>query len=199
MLESQREYARAKSDIQTEGYPFADSDAAKMLQRGFRRAAEERELSQRTIAKRLEYKQSVALSHMALGRIPIPIERAEALATILELDKSGFMRAVLQQRYPDVDVVGLITEAPAFEWDIESDDDLLVADLRAIAGRALSSLLPGQLRVIKEAAVDPNASKRWLSVAELPVIEEIRKLRPEFIETGMDAASRMILRQALSD
>ena len=69
--------APAKADLGgLEGdYPLKETVATRMLAKALEDAARDRDLSQRQIARQLGYKGSVVLSHMALGRVPIPIDR----------------------------------------------------------------------------------------------------------------------------
>ena len=84
-------------------YPLADTAAARMLSEGLARAKDENGLSVRQIGKLMNYKTAVVLSHMATGRVPIPIDRAMQMADLLKLDSKSFLLAVLRQRHPEVD------------------------------------------------------------------------------------------------
>ena len=61
-------------------HQYASTSAAQMLAHGLRSASQERGTSLREIGRRLKYKQPVVLSHMATGRVPIPLDRAAAIA-----------------------------------------------------------------------------------------------------------------------
>nr|WP_166175711.1 helix-turn-helix transcriptional regulator [Altererythrobacter segetis] len=89
-------------------YPLANSEATRMLAAGLEHAAEDKGWSQRTIAKMLNYRASVVLSHMALGRVPIPIDRALQFARLLGMDTAKFLLAVLEQRHPEIDFVKVL-------------------------------------------------------------------------------------------
>ncbi|MFO6446033.1 hypothetical protein ACLBKU_02700 [Erythrobacter sp. NE805] len=170
---------------------LADSDAARMLAGGIERASRERRLSARKIAEMLNYKQSVVLSHMASGRVPIPIDRAEEIAMVLELDREEFLKAVLKQRHPDVD------------WRfIEQDQgetvsEGLVHELAVSMGRPLRELSAEQRAVMREVAADPHPRRRWLSVHELIAVEAIRDARPAVTSEGLNPADLAAVRQAL--
>lgn len=84
-------------------YPYSGTFATKMLAEAFKERARNAGLSQRQIAAKLHYRTSVTLSHMAIGRIPIPINRAPELARILGLDAAEFLLAVMEQRHPEID------------------------------------------------------------------------------------------------
>lgn len=158
-------------------FPFAGSRAARLLLSGLEQTATRRRVSRRTLAAELGYKQSVLLSHWASGRVPIPVERASELAHALCIDERLMLLAVLEQRHPSVDWEILEDQhTPAYEF---------VRDLQTIAGGPIEELGPGQLRVMREAAADQRAERRWLSVHELPVVEYIRRARPIVREAGL--------------
>ena len=158
---------------------YRDTDAARMLADGIRRAAAERGLSQRDLAKLLGYKQSVVLSHMALGRVPIPVDRALQFAAQLELDPNAFMSAVLGQRYPAVSWGDSpVTSAARRMSHLE-------ASIEKIAQRGLDELEAGQKKVIREVAADPHAERRWLSVHEVQAINLLRRLLPHLASDGL--------------
>ena len=150
------------------GFQWADTLAAKMLLSGLERARSHMGLSARQLAKSLGYKQAVVLSHMATGRAPIPIDRAEQIAAALEIDAGKFLRAVLDQRHPEV------------SWELVSADagaaatDNLATQLEIILNAPLSDLTSEQRRVLREVAADRSPGRRWLSVHELPLIETMR-------------------------
>lgn len=150
-------------------FPLADSLAARMLAEGLERAKENQGLSIRQIGRQLGYKQAVVLSHMASGRTPIPIDRAEDLAIMLELSVPKFLRAVVEQRHPAVDWNMLATaQAP-------SALNPFAAQLEVILGIPLDELNAEQRRVLREVASDRSPGRRWLSVHEMPLVESIRR------------------------
>ena len=159
---------------------YRDTDAARMLARGIRRVAQEDGLSQRELAKRLGYKQSTILSHMALGRVPIPVDRAIDLADHLHLDHKSFVFAVLHQRFPDV---------PWKDWlqGTENDDrpSDAVQAIELIAQCPIDELSPGQMSVMREVAADPHAERRWLTVHEVEAIELLRRSIPDLSTRGL--------------
>lgn len=165
-----------------DGYQWADTAAAKMLLHGLERARDQMGLSVRQLAKSLGYKQAVVLSHMAMGRAPIPIDRAEDIANVLELDSSRFLRAVLDQRHPEV------------SWELiacnarEGEVNDLGAQLAIILNAPLSELSGEQRRVLREVAAERFPSRRWLSVHELPLIEGIRSHRKRHLDAELSDA-----------
>lgn len=167
-------------------YPYASSQAAQMLAEGLRRAAADRSLSVRQIGKRMGYSQAVVLSHWATGRTPIPIDRAIDVAREVGLPKKQFLLSVLEQRHKDVD------------WSlITSPGDEFVVELEDLAGRPLSALNADQQHVLRETVCDPNPARRWLSAAEIPIMELIRERRPLVRSEGLSPRDRKTLKQAL--
>ena len=139
-----------------DGYQWADTVAARMLFSAIERAKEQRGLSVRQAAKLLGYKQAVVLSHMASGRAPIPIDRAEEIARVFEVSPPQFLSAVLEQRHPEVNWK-LISDSA-----LSSDENNLADELEII-------------RILREVVAEPRPSRRWLSVHELPIVERQRK------------------------
>ena len=153
-------------------FPHSDSPAARMLAEGLDRAKEARGLSLRQIGKQMNYKSSVVLSHMASGRVPIPIDRVAELAHILELDEKSFLQAVVRHRHPD---------AP---WHLLSGSgsspgsNNLAQELEAALGGRLTDLTGDQRAVMREVAAERLPRRRWLSVHELHAVEILRDLFP---------------------
>ena len=160
-----------------------------MLAKGLRSIAEHDGVSQRQLAKSLGHKHSVMLSHWASGRVPIPVERAYELSRALKLDNRSFLLAVLHQRHPEVN------------WDIIEDEHTpafqFVHSLQMIAGLPIEEFELGQLRVMREAAADGKAARRWLSVHEVPLVEMIRRMRPQYAEAGLAFDDLRRIREAL--
>jgi hypothetical protein len=167
---------------------YSDSRAAKMLADGLRTAAVEKKLSLRAIGRGLGYRQPVVLSHMASGRVPVPIDRAVDIARAAGLPEREFLLACLEQRYTSVD------------WSlVRGHEDDFAHELSALAGRSLDDLGPEHRWVIREVVAEPQPSRRWLKVAELPTVELIRELRPSFSTAGLGGLDRRAVRQALTD
>ena len=174
-------------------YPLADTAAARMLSEGLARAKDENGLSVRQIGKLMNYKTADVLSHMATGRVPIPIDRAMQMADLLKLDSKSFLLAVLRQRHPEVDwgiVIGSGRSAAA---------DSLAMELEAVLGARLKDLSQEQRAVMREVAAEPRPRRRWLSVHELHAVEVLREMRPSVSSNGLSAADTEVLRERLSD
>ena len=84
-------------------YPYADTVAARMLAEAFDAIRNKQSMSQRKLATKLGYRSSVPLSHMASGRVPIPVSRVTNLSVTLEIDEAALLLAVLDQRYPEIE------------------------------------------------------------------------------------------------
>ncbi len=93
----------ADIEIELSPYLYAGTVATKMLAEAFEKIWNTRRLSQRQLAARLGYRSSVPLSHMATGRVPIPISRVSDLSRVLKIDEAALLIAVLEQRHPDVE------------------------------------------------------------------------------------------------
>ena len=171
-------------------YPYASSEAAQMLARGLRSASQEQGISLREIGRRLHYKQPVGLSHMATGRVPIPLDKAPAIAAEVGLSQASFLLAVLQQRHPEVDWQ-LITGAA----------DPFASELERTAGKPLSSLSSGHQRILRAVVRDSAPEERWLSIPEIAAVKLLRQLFPRLSTSGLSEGDREVLQLAahLSD
>ncbi|MGB7371749.1 helix-turn-helix domain-containing protein [Erythrobacter sp.] len=168
---------------------LADSQAARMLSEGIARASSERGLSLRKIGALLGYKQAVVLSHMTSGRVPIPIDRAEEIAEVLEIDPAAFLQAVVRQRHPTV------------TWSLMGaggdKGDGFTHELAVSLGRPLKELSQEQRAVMREVAAEPRPRRRWLTVHELTAIELLREVQPAFSSEGLGQAEMAAIRDAL--
>lgn len=184
------------NDFDPSEYPFANSRAAKMLAEAFQRASDERGLSQRQLAKSLNYKNSVMLSHMTIGRAPVPIDRVPDLCRILKIDMGEFMIAVLEQRHPELDWVRIL--APLAKGSAPKKaaaPSLVVNELEAIARSSLDDLPVQQINVLREVVATRDASRRWLNISEVSVVEQLRRARPN----GMTPAEVAKLSDCIAD
>lgn len=174
-------------------YPLAETEATMMLASGLIEAQADRGLTQRDVARELGYKSSVVVSHMALGRVPIPIDRAPEIARLLKLDPSRFLVAVLQQRYPDIDFIGLFSAAPP---SISKGE--VASELETIARRSLDELDTGTIQVLREVVAAVAPASRWLAVAEVPVLEAIRRRYPQIAQRGLSSHAQQLLDSCLN-
>lgn len=163
--------------------PYAGTEAAQMLSNGLHSASRERGVSLREFGRRLGYSQPVVLSHMATGRVPIPVDRAPAIAAEIGLPIGQFLLAVLHQRHPGVD------------WDlITGTADAFATELERTAGRPLSGLSTAHQRVLRDAVRDSNPEERWLSIPEISVMKLLRELFPHVQRDGLSQDNRDFLR-----
>jgi hypothetical protein len=144
-------------------------------------------ISLRELGRRLEYKQPVVLSHMATGRVPIPIDRALEIARTVGLSPRKFVLAVLEQRHPGIDWSMIVDPQTDFAGELET-----------IAGSSLDELPAERRSVLREAVLDPHPSRRWLSTAELPAVDLLRQIRPTFRTEGLSQRDKLELRKALA-
>lgn len=169
---------------------LADSLAARMLSDALARASTERGLSMRKIGAMLGYKQAVVLSHMTTGRVPIPVERAEEIARLLQIDPAAFLSAILKQRHPSVDWELLARAGGAAV-------DEITQELTVSFGKPLRELNREQRSVMREVAADLSPRRRWLSIHELTAVEALRDVRPSINSEGLRANEISAIRSAL--
>ena len=186
-------YVSCHTTYMDDNYPLASSAATRMLAQGLARAKDEQGLSVRQIGKIMNYKTAVVLSHMATGRVPIPIDRASELANILKLDERSFLFAVLHQRHPDVDW------ADIFRGEQSEGNDGLAMELEVILGGKLKDLSREHRGVMREVASERSPRRRWLSVHELPVVMMLRELLPALSTEGLDQSQIDRMRSALRE
>lgn len=161
-------------------YPFSNTEARRLLLAGLDKVQEEKGLSQRQVAKQLNYKASVVVSHMATGRAPIPVDRAMDIARLLGLEPAQFLLAVLEQRHPDIDFRRILSSySPKGGAAKGGSESFLVQELESIAGCKMDEMPVATVNVLRDVVADRNAARRWLHVSEIPFIEELRKARPD--------------------
>ncbi|MFL9840516.1 hypothetical protein ABS767_06025 [Sphingomonas sp. ST-64] len=172
-------------------HPFSESAAARMLAEAIRRK-QAAGFSLRRLAPTLGYKQSTVLSHMANGRIPIPMARAKEIAAVMGIPQSEFLIAVMEQREPEAS-----TMLMAGPIDLARSPQSFAEELEEIAGRSLEHLTSEQKDVMRKVAVDPSPARRWLAEAEISAMGLLRSLRPEVSHTGLSRSDREEISKAL--
>ena len=184
------------ADIDGE-YPFKNSEATKLMAAALEKASQDRKLTQREVAHNLGYKSVVVVSHMASGRAPIPIDRADDLARVLRLDRGAFLLAVLDQRFPHIDFKGVLAKSLKMKPAQIADrkDSMVAQELADIAGSELDDLPNDVLNVLRSVVTDRKAARRWISPSEVPVIEQIRKHKPD----GLSPAELAKLKEFIAD
>jgi hypothetical protein len=173
-------------------HPFAESAAARMLADAIRRK-QAAGFSLRRLAPTLGYKQSTVLSHMANGRIPVPMARAKQIASVMGIPQSEFMIAVMEQREPAAS-----TMLMAGPIDLARSPQSFADELEEIAGRRLDDLTAEQKDVMRKVAVDPSPARRWLAEAEIPAIQLLRRLRPGEPHASLTRTDLLLIADALN-
>lgn len=182
-----------KIDQPMTAHSFSGSRAARMLSEGLKRISLERGVSLRSIAKQLGYKQATVLSHMANGRVAIPLERAPEIARAVGLSEVEFFIASVEQR--SAEAQDLLASA---RGEHRNESYGLAYDLNLIAGHSIDQLNEEQKMVLREVVADPKPTRRWLSLVELPAVMFLRELRPEMARSGLSAIDRGNIEIALS-
>lgn len=149
-------------------YPLQETIATRLVAAAVQRLQREQGLSQRDLALQLGYKTSVMLSHVALGRVPVPLDRVADLAKVLEIDLATLLVAVLEQRHPEIDFRSImnIRAAPASPF---------LAKLEAIAGCPIDEFDSGRKTILEEVAAAANPRRRWLTIGEMEVFGIVRE------------------------
>lgn len=161
-------------------YPLANTLATRMLAKALDNVNNEKGWSQRTVAKMLGYRASVALSHMALGRVPIPVERTADFARLLKMDPGEFLIAVLEQRYPDLDIRHILANRLAKgAKPATGTTSYLASELEGIANLPLDELPTKIVNVLRDVVGDQNSPRRLISMSEVPIVETIRRRYPD--------------------
>lgn len=177
--------------VNVSSYPYRDTAAAIMLNGALSRLSKVEGVSLRKLAAQLGYKQAAVISHMANGRVSIPLERSVEIAEAVGIPPAAFLAAAVAQKAPEA--AKLLD--PASMNTIEERG--FVSELIQIAGHSIDFLGEEQKRVAREVMADPKPARRWLSVAELPVMILIRQLRPQVEETGLSERDRAAIEDAL--
>ena len=175
-------------------FPYAGTRAAKLLRDAIDRAHREERLSVRALGRQLGYKQATVLSHMASGRVAVPLERAPDIARAVSLNPGEFLAACVEQRSSEAS--DLLHFRPL---DHSESSFGLMSELSVIAGERLDDLNDEQKSVMRKVVADPRPARRWLSEAELPTVEGIRRLRPTMAIDGLSAVDRAKVEAALRD
>lgn len=169
-------------------HPYVDTAAAKMLSGAVERYTNLNRGGLRALATKLGMKQATVLSHMANGRMAIPLDRAPQLALVLGMDPVNFTKLVLKQRSPEVFAV--LEEEYADRTDQAMAKQLAQLEAVLVGGDAFP---PDVLRIIAEVVRDRKPDERWLAIGEVAAVRELRKLRP----AGLDEMDLHLLRMAM--
>lgn len=179
-------------NVEAPELPFAHTSAARELKAAIETKKTEG-ISLRSIGRQLGYRQPVVLSHMASGRVPIPLERAHDLATIFALDERNFTLQVLAQRYPATPWQALF----AMDRMPSRAGADLIWRIEAATGKPIQDLTADQLALILEVALAADPVRRWLTPFELPTVDMLRDLRSDFSRNGLSPSDIEFLREHL--
>lgn len=169
-------------------YPLQGTTAQRMLSEALDRAQRDKQQSQRFISGQLGYKSSVVLSHMASGRVPIPVDRAVDFARYLGMDQNEFLMAVLEQRFPEVDFRRLLASVKGKASKVVQSNSALADELAALSGRPLDELPIGIIKVLREVVQDDKAPRRWIAPHEMAIVEQIRRYAPDGLTPAQNTA-----------
>lgn len=175
------------SPLRETQFPFADTEAAIILRSALDQYVRRNKSSLRKLATALGYKQSTVLSHMASGRVAIPIDRAAEFADRLDIARAVFVPAVLNQRHPDV------LEAVKGGVDGPELQICLIGNFSPDNVR----LTKTQQKIAQELVRDSCPEERWLTPGEVPLVNYLRKEAPEIFEDGLTFAQLRSLKEAI--
>ncbi|MCZ4343923.1 helix-turn-helix transcriptional regulator [Sphingomonadaceae bacterium G21617-S1] len=175
-------------------HPYASSQAAALLRGAILRIQADG-VSLRTLAKGLNYKQSTVLSHMANGRVPVPLDRVQDIAKALGIPEGSLMLAALKQRFPGFNWAALL---PADRSAVDNALHFLTRIERA-AGKQAADLNAEQVRIMMEVATTSEPARRWLTAPELAVMEMIRQFRPDVGYNGLGDSDLDLIAHVLSN
>jgi hypothetical protein len=117
----------------------------------------------------------------------VPLDRAAQIARAVQIDPAEFLLAAVEQRTSD---------APKLlrPDDVESSAaNGFVGELALIAGGSLDLLDEQHRSVIREVVTDVAPRRRWLSLAELPILLRLRERRPHMQDEGLPAEELQLL------
>lgn len=177
-------------EIPADTHPFIETRATRMVAAAIKEQQRRHGLSQRDLAKRIGYKTSVVLSHIAVGRVGVPLDRVMDFARVLEIDPVVFLIAALEQKHPDID----FRSAMNIEVAPQSP---LKAKLEAIAGCTLDDLDPELKALLEEVVGAARPRRRWLTLGETQVIDMIRSRMAETNIADFDGVDLLLLESAL--
>jgi hypothetical protein len=123
---------------------------------------------------------SAQLSHMATGRVGIPIDTALRLASALDIDPAEFVAAVFQQRHPEaaqkIDLQAAVTKGDTTgqRWSF-------------MAHASDDALSPDHVDVLQQVSDSRQPKARWASLPEAQLLQLVRRRWPDGI-TNADIA-----------
>lgn len=167
-------------------FPYVDTDAAQILRSALDQYVRRKKSSLRKLAKELGYKQSTMFSHMANGRIAIPIDRATELADVLEIPRAVFVSAVVKQRYPEAfDALAAGADSSGLQMDLAG---VSASDPR---------LTKMQQKILHELLRDTCPEERWLAASEVALVKFLRTEVPQVFDEHVTGARLRALKAAI--
>jgi hypothetical protein len=151
---------------------YADSRAAAMLAEGLKRYTAQHPGGLRAVAADLEIKQATVLSHMATGRIGIPLDRATELASKLEINVADFCLAVLEQRAPTV------YKALDDELVLLESSRLPTGLREVLAGVTSDRITDEHTQIIGEILATKRPAEKWMRPLEDDIVRVVRDIFP---------------------
>lgn len=151
-----------------DSFLYADSAATIMLRSALDRYTAAPGKSLRKLGIELGYKNAVILSHMSLGRVPIPLDRADEFARVLDMNAAEFVAKVLLQRHPNAYQALQLAPAPS-----------------ATQGFPIPPQTSEHERIALEVLRDFRPQQRWLTIPECLAVERIRNAKPTFSTEGL--------------
>lgn len=182
-----------RTALEGKNFPYSNSRAAALLRDGLLAAKSERRLSARQIAFSLGYKQPVVLSHMAAGRVAVPLDRAIEIAEAVGVDPLELLLASLEQKEPRA--WGMLA---GYGMGAAHHDEFSL-ELAMLAGGSLSTLSEGHKAVLREVVSDREPGRRWLAIPEIPTVNAIREAAPDIAKHGLPSEVRNAIAGIISE
>ncbi|WP_298165292.1 hypothetical protein [Novosphingobium sp.] len=158
--------------MNTSDLPFSHSRATLMLREALTTYTASHKGGLRALSAKLEMRPATVFSHMSNGRMAIPLDRADQLASVLGIDRAAFCLAVLEQR------------APSAYYAIDEVTGLgsVGANIPASMRAVLQVLPAGSVKddelveLIRRAATSAHPLKHWIEGEEFELIADVRRL-----------------------
>jgi hypothetical protein len=158
--------------MSTNDFPFSASRASQMLREALTNYTAAHKGGLRALSDRLEMRPATLLSHMGNGRMAIPLDRADQLATVLGIDRAAFCLAVLEQRAPSAyhaidDATGVGSLGVCIPTLARQALQILSAS--AESGEAL-------IKLLRRGAGVASPLEHWVEGEELELIAAVRRV-----------------------
>ncbi len=171
--------------MEHETHPHAQTAAAALLRTALATYTAQHKGGLRALSVELGMRPPTVLSHMANGRMPIPLERAGQIADALHLDRLTFCLAVLAQRAPSI---ATIFHA---ELGLSQADAPIAPTVKETIRRALQSPpSDGLIELLRRALQTPAPLEHWVDGEEFELLRAIRRETP----SGLDFETSLEIR-----